>query len=174
MPAFSAQLDALANALRDGVNAVHRASSGLSGDPQVPGPTGLDFYTGTSAADLQLAPLTADQVGASRTGHAHDGEGALAMSALRTQALVGSQPLAAALRSFSAQVGQSVTDAGRSASTAKAGLAAVTMTRAASNGVSVDEEMVDLVKYQHAYSAASRVITVVDEMLDKIINQMGR
>ena len=35
------------------------------------------------------------------------------------------------------------------------------------------EEMVDLVKYQHAYSAASRVITVVDEMLDRIINRMG-
>jgi flagellar hook-associated protein 1 len=29
------------------------------------------------------------------------------------------------------------------------------------------------VKYQHSYSAASRVITVVDEMLDTIINRMG-
>lgn len=39
--------------------------------------------------------------------------------------------------------------------------------------VSLDEEMVNMVKFQHAYNASARNITVVDEMLDKIINGMG-
>ncbi|MFK4997185.1 flagellar basal body rod C-terminal domain-containing protein [Bacillus sp. N9] len=39
--------------------------------------------------------------------------------------------------------------------------------------VSLDEEFSNLIQYQHAYSASARMITVIDEMLDKIINGMG-
>ncbi|MEH7124269.1 flagellar hook-associated protein FlgK [Bacillus sp. JJ1773] len=41
------------------------------------------------------------------------------------------------------------------------------------SGVSLDEEMSNLIKFQHAYNASARNITVIDEMLDKIINGMG-
>jgi flagellar hook-associated protein 1 len=41
------------------------------------------------------------------------------------------------------------------------------------SSVSLDEEMMNMIKFQHAYNAAARQITVVDEMLDKIINGMG-
>ncbi|PKL50423.1 MAG: flagellar hook-associated protein FlgK [Candidatus Riflebacteria bacterium HGW-Riflebacteria-2] len=40
------------------------------------------------------------------------------------------------------------------------------------SGVSLDEELANLIRFQHAYNAAAKVITVVDEMLDKIINGM--
>lgn len=40
-------------------------------------------------------------------------------------------------------------------------------------GVSLDEEMTNLVKYQHVYDAAVRVITVMDEALDMVILKMG-
>ncbi|MBS4223193.1 flagellar hook-associated protein FlgK [Lederbergia citrea] len=39
--------------------------------------------------------------------------------------------------------------------------------------VSLDEEFSNLIQFQHAYSASARMINVVDEMLDKIINGMG-
>ncbi len=39
-------------------------------------------------------------------------------------------------------------------------------------GVSLDEEMINLVKYQHAYEAAARVINTVDEMLDTVLNMV--
>lgn len=41
------------------------------------------------------------------------------------------------------------------------------------SGVSLDEEMTDMIKFQHAYNAAARNITMIDEMLDRIINGMG-
>jgi flagellar hook-associated protein 1 FlgK len=41
------------------------------------------------------------------------------------------------------------------------------------SGVSLDEEITNLIREQHAFNAASRVITVADEMLDTIINRMG-
>jgi flagellar hook-associated protein 1 FlgK len=42
------------------------------------------------------------------------------------------------------------------------------------SGVSLDEEMIQLVSYQHSYSAAARVLTAIDEALDVLINRTGR
>ncbi|NLW90815.1 MAG: flagellar hook-associated protein FlgK [Syntrophomonadaceae bacterium] len=41
------------------------------------------------------------------------------------------------------------------------------------SGVSMDEEMTNMIKFNHGFSAASRFITVVDEQLETIINRMG-
>lgn len=41
------------------------------------------------------------------------------------------------------------------------------------SAVSLDEEFTNLIKFQHAYNAAARNITAVDEMIDRIINNMG-
>ena len=41
------------------------------------------------------------------------------------------------------------------------------------SGVSSDEELVELLKYQHAYNAASRYINVVDEMLQHLIERLA-
>lgn len=46
--------------------------------------------------------------------------------------------------------------------------------RTSVSGVSLDEEMTSLIKYQHAYSGASRVITAMDEALETLINRTGR
>lgn len=40
-------------------------------------------------------------------------------------------------------------------------------------GVSTEEELTDLLKYQHAYNAASRYISVIDAMLDHLITRLG-
>ena len=41
------------------------------------------------------------------------------------------------------------------------------------SAVSIDEEMTNLLKFQHAYNASARSMTAMDEILDKIINSMG-
>ena len=40
-------------------------------------------------------------------------------------------------------------------------------------GVSSDEELSDLIKFQRCYDASSRYITVVDEMLEHLIERLG-
>ncbi len=45
--------------------------------------------------------------------------------------------------------------------------------RQQASGVSTEEEMVNLLMYQHAYNAASRYITTIDEMLEHIIERLG-
>lgn len=41
------------------------------------------------------------------------------------------------------------------------------------SGVSLDEEMANMIRFQHAYGAAARMMTAVDESLDTIINRLG-
>ena len=38
------------------------------------------------------------------------------------------------------------------------------------SGVSLDEEMANLIRYQHTYTAAARLITTVDQMLEVLLN----
>ena len=40
------------------------------------------------------------------------------------------------------------------------------------SGVSIDEEMINMIKFQQAYNAAARLISVVDELLDTVISQV--
>lgn len=44
--------------------------------------------------------------------------------------------------------------------------------RQQSMGVSSDEELTNLIKFQHAYNASARYITVIDDMLEHIITRM--
>lgn len=40
-------------------------------------------------------------------------------------------------------------------------------------GVSLDEEMSNLIRYEHSYNAAARIVNVIDEMLEVIVNKIG-
>ena len=52
-------------------------------------------------------------------------------------------------------------------------LSTVDNQRSSVKGVSLNEETVNLIKYQKAFEASARVMTVLDEMLDTIVNRMG-
>jgi flagellar hook-associated protein 1 FlgK len=41
------------------------------------------------------------------------------------------------------------------------------------SGVSLDEEMADMIRYQQAYNAAARLVTAVDEMIGTIVERLG-
>ncbi|ADQ45910.1 flagellar hook-associated protein FlgK [Caldicellulosiruptor kronotskyensis 2002] len=45
--------------------------------------------------------------------------------------------------------------------------------RQAVSGVSIDEEMTNLIRYQHGFQASARMINAFDEMLDVIVNRLG-
>ena len=41
------------------------------------------------------------------------------------------------------------------------------------SGVNIDEELANIIKFQHGYNASARFITVIDELLDTVINRLG-
>lgn len=52
-------------------------------------------------------------------------------------------------------------------------LGAVEQRRSSISSVSLDEEMTDMIRFQQAYNASARMMTVIDETLEKIIGGMG-
>lgn len=45
--------------------------------------------------------------------------------------------------------------------------------RLSESGVSLDEEMTNMVKFQQAYNASARMITTLDAILDTTVNRLG-
>ncbi|MFD2615553.1 flagellar hook-associated protein FlgK [Paenibacillus gansuensis] len=76
-------------------------------------------------------------------------------------------------RSVVGKLGVETKEANRQVDNQTAILEQVDSRKQSVSGVSLDEEMSNMVKFQHAYSAAARVMTTFDEMLDKVINGMG-
>lgn len=77
------------------------------------------------------------------------------------------------LRAVVSEIGVQTQEAQRQVSNQKILVDQVDARRQSTSGVSLDEEMADMIKYQHAYNAAARSLTTFDEMLDKVINSMG-
>lgn len=77
------------------------------------------------------------------------------------------------IESLVSQLGVDAQEANRMAYNTLVLVNTATNNRLSVTGVSLDEEFVDLVRFQHAYNGNARMITVVDEILDKIINGMG-
>ncbi len=76
-------------------------------------------------------------------------------------------------RSVVGQLGIEAEEANRQEGNSKIVVDQVNSRRESVSGVSLDEEMSNMVKFQHAYNAAARFMTTIDETLDKVINGMG-
>jgi flagellar hook-associated protein 1 len=156
---YRTTLNAFAKQLADSVNALHN-----------PGGTGTNFFTYTngSEASTLTVNVTAATVVTSTTGNPGANDVALAITALRGGAADN------AYQALVTQIGSDVNDANRQAITAQALTSAVDDNRQSTSGVSMDEEMTNLVKFQRAYQASARAMSTVDEMLDQLINRTGR
>ena len=42
------------------------------------------------------------------------------------------------------------------------------------SGVSLDEEMINLIQFQHAYNASAKVVSTIDSLLDVVVNGLMR
>jgi flagellar hook-associated protein 1 FlgK len=143
-----------------------------------------DFFVynaGAPAANLALvAGLTPTNLKASDGGAAADNTLALAVSRLSARTFAtGSGDIIDG--TFGQFYGGVVSGFGRTVAGAEGRLMdqegiveLVRQQRQAVSGVSLDEEMTDLMKYQRAFQASSRVITVIDELLDVVVNRLMR
>lgn len=175
--------DGAIQTLRDNLDAAARQIVTSVNSAYNPGNTpGQDFFdaAGTDAASVRVTPgLTAFSLRAG-TGAAADNSIALAVAQIASQAFSTS-----AGDEIDGTIGQhfarSVSDLGQSLASARARAEdqtnierLVRTQRDGVSGVSMDEELSDLVRYQRAFQASSRVFSMVDELLDTVVNGLGR
>jgi len=168
---YQAQLESLADGLILKVNELHDDGFDLNGGP------GAQFFTGTGAADMQVNPdVLADPklIAASLTGAAGNADNAIAISALRTSLTMndGTATFDAAANSLVGQVGYDVQTAKANASHQADMMTYLENYRESVSGVALDEEMVNLVKFEAAYNAAAKMVSMADEMLNSLMNMI--
>ena len=163
-------LNDLAAMLITQVNAVHRPGFSLTGA------TGADLFSGTNAADLDVTsalagdPALLQASGAS--GAVGDNQVALALAQLahQPQANLSNQTLSQSYAQTVAGYGNSVAVVNGQISDQSVVEKMLQRQRDSVSGVSLDEEMTDLIKFQKAFEASAHLITTVDEMLTTILN----
>ncbi|ALE04194.1 flagellar biosynthesis protein FlgK (plasmid) [Arthrobacter sp. ERGS1:01] len=165
----AASYNALAQKLADTVNTVHQG--GATPD----GTTGHDFFTFTAgvpaALGLAVAPKDASGIAAGAVGAGgKDGSVADAISQLGK----GSGSPDAQWSDTVVRLGVDIQTGLRQAVLADLTLNNAVSAQQANATVDLDEENVNLLSFQHAYQAAARVMTAIDESLDVLINQTGR
>jgi len=171
IPAYQAQLDAVANALATQTNTLHAAGFDLNGN------AGGAFFTGTTAATITVAAGIAASpatIAASATGAPGDSGQALAIADLRSAAIVSGATVDDAYSQFVTRVGTESREAQRAADIAGTRSDALKNRRDSISGVSLDEEMANLVQFQRGYQASARALTAMDDMLDTLISRTGR
>lgn len=162
------RIDEIATELRDVVNTAHQAGFGLDGV------SGRDFFSGTGAADLTIAgSLSNSMVAASASGNAADGNHALAMGGLRSATGTSGLTVVELVNAMQGTLGLEASHSANQRDLAAIVVNDANRTLADVSGVSTDEELTDMLRYQRAYEASARVITVVDELLDRLINGTG-
>ncbi|MEW5701243.1 MAG: flagellar hook-associated protein FlgK [Candidatus Zixiibacteriota bacterium] len=174
IPEYQNMLDQLAGAIVGRVNALHAAGYGLDGS------TGNNFFdpTATTAARIALSGGIAgdlNRIAASQSGEVGDNANALAIAGLQDALTLNGNT--STFADYYAQIIGTVGTRSREATTARDNaslvLEQIEFSRQSVQGVSLDEEMADLIKSQHAYAAAARVVSAVDRSLDTLINDMG-
>ncbi|HID10813.1 MAG TPA: flagellar hook-associated protein FlgK [Candidatus Latescibacteria bacterium] len=165
-------LDKLARTLAREVNSVHRAGYTLEGA------TGVDFFRSgvEGAGDIDLSDAVKgnpSNIAASKDGHPGDGSNALAIADLEYERAIEGFTLDDYYRSLISQLGQDLQEAQFMRDNHELLLERFRNERESAIGVSLDEEMVQLIQYQHAYVAAARLTLVLDRMIQATLDMVG-
>ncbi|OGU17909.1 MAG: flagellar hook-associated protein FlgK [Geobacteraceae bacterium GWC2_53_11] len=177
IPGYLTQIDTLANAVVTSVNAQHSAGFSPTGG------TGQNFFTplgavaGSAAAFSIDGGLTISTLAASGSAVLPgDNSNALSISQLVNAKTV---PTGATLATFSSFYSSFVSTVGLDVMSSKTTVAQdeaftkqLSTLRESKSGVSLDEELTNLIKYQRSYQASAKLITTATEMLDVVMGMI--
>jgi flagellar hook-associated protein 1 FlgK len=126
------------------------------------------IFSGTGATDIAVVATSATVSAGAAGGPAADNSVALAIRALRGG--TADTTYSGLVR----QIGSDVQTATSANTTANSVLTSITAQRQSVSGVSMDEEMANMIRFQRGYQAAARALTTMDDLLNTLINSTGR
>jgi flagellar hook-associated protein 1 FlgK len=125
-------------------------------------------FSGTGANDIGVVATSATISAGAAGGPAGDNSVAAAIRALR------GGTVDQAYSSLVRQIGSDVQTANSATTTATSVRDSIAAQRASTSGVSMDEEMTNMIRFQRGYQAAARALTTMDDLLNQLINSTGR
>lgn len=182
IPNYQDKVSLLASTIADEVNTLHRQGFALDASTNRDFFTVKDVLSGMSAKNIQVNQDIMDNINLIASANQSvpqvyqgDGSNALLIAQLKNKLTMnaGVASFDDFYRSTVGQLGVEGQEATQTAESRGYLMEQLINQRESVSGVSLDEEMTNMIKFQHAYSAAARVINVMDEMLDVIVNRLG-
>jgi flagellar hook-associated protein 1 FlgK len=174
IPDYLDKLDELVKTLVNEVNTRHRIGYGLNGT------TGVEFFESSfsSAGKISVSyDILNDvsKIAASLSGEVGDNTNALEIADIRNSLIMseGNSTMGQFYNAIISQIGVDGDKATQFRKDHELLVEQIENARQSVQGVSLDEEMAQMIKYQHAFDAAARVITTIDEALEQVIMRMG-
>jgi flagellar hook-associated protein 1 len=170
---YLTSLNTLAATIASATNTQHAAGFDLYGN------AGGDFFdvtSGNEAATLAVDPAilaTPQLIAASSNGEVGDSSNATAIADLQQSALLAGATIDQSYSQLVTQIGGDSQLAQQNLSNQTALVQTLTNQRSSVSGVSLDEEMTNLLQFQRGYQAAARALTAMDQMIDQLINRTG-
>ena len=174
---FIADINNLAQTIITEVNSRHMEGYGLNGS------TNVAFFTQTTsdfARDMNLSIEVKTDVqyiaAASSLGDFSGNDNALRIASLiDADLMIGGQStrFSTYISTVMSNIGDLTKNAQDLSDHQESAMSVMEQQRESRSGVSIDEELTKLMKYQYAYQAAARLISVADEMFQEIL-QVGR
>jgi len=162
-------LNTLASSIISSVYSIYNSGYSLNGT------TGQNFFTGFTAATMAVNPnLVSDPSLVQAAGSPNapgDNTVALALANLGQQSIgtLNNQTFSAAYAGYVGSFGDALSNANNQVSNSTAVNQALLNQRDSVSGVSVEEEMSNLITFQKAYEASAKIISTVDQMLTTVI-----
>ncbi|MEK4530608.1 flagellar hook-associated protein FlgK [Solibacillus sp. FSL K6-1554] len=180
-PEMLGKLDDLAATFIDKFNKIHKTGKidGTgNGAFDLKGNPGEAFFTGTTARDMKVVDGIRPEDLAVSDAPNEEGNNKNIMELAKLQSTVIGELQGGTFQTFYKSLIGELGVKGQQAATLEYNSTTIRLqienNRASHNSVSLDEEMTNMITFQQAYNANARMITVIDETLDKIINGMGR
>jgi flagellar hook-associated protein 1 FlgK len=175
IPQVKNDLDRLAYALAGEVNTLHAAGTGSDGSTgqyffnfSLVG--GADPWTG-AAAGIEVALTEGNQVAAGQSSASGDNRNALLMAALKnTKTINGVHTFGTFYAKIASDVGLESAQNQLSVSGLEDTMLQLENLRDSKVGVSLEEEMINLIQYQRGFEASAKLLTTVDEMMDTVLS----
>jgi flagellar hook-associated protein 1 len=169
VPGIVGQLDTLAYDFATSFNVAHQQGIDLNGN------AGGNFFTPPSAvagaaAQFNAAITDPSAIAASSDGSAGSNGNLTQLLALESSALQSGQTPTDSYSTIVFKVGTAASNAQAESDASATSLQQLSDQRSALSGVSVNEESVNLIRYQQAFEAAARVITTIDQLNEVTLN----
>jgi flagellar hook-associated protein 1 len=155
---YRADLNQAAKQLADSVNAIHNGGSGV------------DFFAYVAGSEAATLTVAVGSAGVRATATGDPGGNEIALDIFRLRGGAADEAYSALV----SRVGNDVRESKRQEAAAQVLRDSVQDRRESTSGVSLDEEMSNLIRFQRAYQASARTLSTLDEALDVLINRTGR
>ncbi len=175
VPGYIAQLDELAQGIVEGVNALHLTGFGLNDQ------TGMQFFNpeGVTASTIDLSDDVKADLNNIAASSAEDSPGnnivALNIAGLKSSPMMklGTVSYSEYYASLVGNVGVRASEAADSFDSFTLVVDQLEFQRQSVQGVSLDEEMANMIRAQHAYDAAARMVMTINQVIGTIVNELG-